>query len=116
MRLPTWDEVNSDEEQLNVLETPLDESLFVAGPPAAPARHLWPYGVRTLWRSGTRNRFRLLPTTACFDGLCNSPQTTTKSESTFQRCRVSSGRTTGAERTTIRRRFRRIHLHTVGSP
>ena len=33
VRLPTWDELRSDEEQLEVLEAPLDESLFVAGPP-----------------------------------------------------------------------------------
>ncbi len=35
MRLPTWDELASVEEQLEVLEYPLDESLFVAGPPGS---------------------------------------------------------------------------------
>lgn len=35
MRLPTWDELSSDEEQLEVLESPLDESLFVVGPPGS---------------------------------------------------------------------------------
>ena len=33
MRLPTWDEVRSDREQLDVLEAKLDQSLFVVGPP-----------------------------------------------------------------------------------
>ena len=47
MRLPTWDEVNSDEEQLNVLETPLDESLFVAGPPGSGKTSL------AVWRADT---------------------------------------------------------------
>ena len=35
MRLPTWDELSRDEEQLEVLEAPLDESLFVVGPPGS---------------------------------------------------------------------------------
>ena len=35
MRLPTWDELSNDEEQLKVLEVPLDESLFVVGPPGS---------------------------------------------------------------------------------
>ena len=35
MRLPTWEELESVEEQLNVLEWPLDETLFVAGPPGS---------------------------------------------------------------------------------
>lgn len=35
MRLPTYDEIASDEEQLAVIETPLDQSLFVAGPPGS---------------------------------------------------------------------------------
>ena len=35
MRLPTWDELSSDEEQLEVLEAPLDEALFVVGPPGS---------------------------------------------------------------------------------
>ena len=35
MRLPTWDELSSDEEQLDVLEAPLDQPLFVAGPPGS---------------------------------------------------------------------------------
>ena len=47
MRLPTWDEVNGDEEQLNVLETPLDESLFVAGPPGSGKTSL------AVWRADT---------------------------------------------------------------
>ena len=35
MRLPTYEEIQRDEEQLDVLETPLDESLFAAGPPGS---------------------------------------------------------------------------------
>ena len=35
MRLPRWDELSSDEEQLAVLEAPLDEPLFVVGPPGS---------------------------------------------------------------------------------
>ena len=35
MRLPTYDELASVEEQLQVLERPLDRSLFVAGPPGS---------------------------------------------------------------------------------
>lgn len=35
MRLPTYDEVARVEEQLNVYETPFNESLFVVGPPGS---------------------------------------------------------------------------------
>ena len=35
MRLPTWDELSAVEEQLEVLEYPLDRSLFVVGPPGS---------------------------------------------------------------------------------
>ena len=35
MRLPTYEELSNDEEQLGVLETPLDEPLFVVGPPGS---------------------------------------------------------------------------------
>ena len=35
MRLPTWDEIQSVREQRDVLEYPLDRSLFVAGPPGS---------------------------------------------------------------------------------
>ena len=35
MRLPTYDEIRRDEEQLEVYETPFDESLFVVGPPGS---------------------------------------------------------------------------------
>lgn len=35
MRLPTWEELVSVEEQLEVLEYPLDQSLFVVGPPGS---------------------------------------------------------------------------------
>ena len=35
MRLPTWEELRSVEEQLDVLEWPLDKPLFVAGPPGS---------------------------------------------------------------------------------
>ena len=35
MRLPTWEELESVEEQLDVLEHPLNKPLFVAGPPGA---------------------------------------------------------------------------------
>ena len=35
MRLPTWEELRRVDEQLNVLEYPLDQSLFVVGPPGS---------------------------------------------------------------------------------
>ena len=35
MHLPTWEELSSVEEQLDVLEYPLDRSLFVVGPPGS---------------------------------------------------------------------------------
>ena len=35
MRLPTWEELERVDEQLNVLEHPLNEPLFVAGPPGS---------------------------------------------------------------------------------
>ena len=35
MRLPTWEELESVDEQLDVLEWPLDETLLVAGPPGS---------------------------------------------------------------------------------
>ncbi len=35
MRLPTWEDLESVDEQLDVLEWPLDEALFVAGPPGS---------------------------------------------------------------------------------
>ena len=35
MRLPTYDEIARDEEQLDVYETPFDESLLVVGPPGS---------------------------------------------------------------------------------
>ena len=35
MRLPTYEEIARDDEQLEVYETPLDESLFAAGPPGS---------------------------------------------------------------------------------
>ena len=35
MRLPTYDEIAREEEQLGVYETPFDESLFVVGPPGS---------------------------------------------------------------------------------
>ena len=35
MQLPTWDELVAEPEQLDVLERPLDRSLFVAGPPGS---------------------------------------------------------------------------------
>lgn len=35
MRLPSWDELQKDADQLDVLEHPLDQPLFVAGPPGS---------------------------------------------------------------------------------
>jgi len=35
MKLPTWDELRRDLDQLGVLEHPLDQALFVAGPPGS---------------------------------------------------------------------------------
>ena len=35
MRLPTYEEISSDEKQMEVREWPLDESLFVVGPPGS---------------------------------------------------------------------------------
>lgn len=45
MRLPTWDELNQDEEQLEVLEMPLDRPVFVAGPPGSGKTSL------AIWRA-----------------------------------------------------------------
>lgn len=46
MRLPTWDELVNDEEQLDVLEHPLDQSLFVVGPPGSGKTVLAVYRAR----------------------------------------------------------------------
>ena len=35
MRLPTWDELAAEPEQLEILEHPIDQSLFVVGPPGS---------------------------------------------------------------------------------
>lgn len=35
MHLPTWDEINKQEDQRDVLEYPLDQPLFVVGPPGS---------------------------------------------------------------------------------
>lgn len=35
MKLPTWDELRRDWDQLDILEHPLDQPLFVAGPPGS---------------------------------------------------------------------------------
>lgn len=35
MRLPTYEELSNDKEQLDVLEAPLDKALFVVGPPGS---------------------------------------------------------------------------------
>jgi len=45
MRLPTWEELSHDEEQLEVLEAPLDKPLFVAGPPGSGKTSL------AIWRA-----------------------------------------------------------------
>ncbi len=50
MRLPTWDELRSDEEQLDVLEAPLHKSLFVAGPPGSGKTSL------AIWRADALSR------------------------------------------------------------
>ena len=42
MRLPTYDELSNDEEQLDVLEAPLDQPLFVVGPPGSGKTSLVP--------------------------------------------------------------------------
>ena len=46
MRLPTWEELESVEEQLEVLEHPLDQSLFVVGPPGSGKTILAVYRAR----------------------------------------------------------------------
>ena len=46
MRLPTWDELVNVEEQLDVLEHPLDRSLFVVGPPGSGKTVLAVYRAR----------------------------------------------------------------------
>ena len=35
MRLPTYEEIARDEQQLEVYETPFEESLFAVGPPGS---------------------------------------------------------------------------------
>ena len=35
MRLPTWEELSSDQQQLDILEHPFNRSLFVVGPPGS---------------------------------------------------------------------------------
>ncbi len=45
MRLPTWEELSSNEEQLKVLEAPLDKHLFAAGPPGSGKTSL------AIWRA-----------------------------------------------------------------
>ena len=45
MRLPTWEELSNDEEQLKVLEAPLDKPLFVVGPPGSGKTSL------AIWRA-----------------------------------------------------------------
>jgi len=45
MHLPTWDQLSKDEEQLKVLEWPLDQPLFVAGPPGSGKTSL------AIWRA-----------------------------------------------------------------
>jgi DNA helicase IV len=35
MKVPTWDELQRDSDQLNILGYPLDQALFVAGPPGS---------------------------------------------------------------------------------
>lgn len=46
MRLPTWDELSSVKEQLDVLEFPLGRSLFVVGPPGSGKTVLAMYRAR----------------------------------------------------------------------
>ncbi len=52
MRLPTYDEIASDEEQLAVIETPLDQSLFVAGPPGSGKTVLAVHRAQMLAKAG----------------------------------------------------------------
>ena len=45
MRLPTWNELSKNEDQLKVLEMPLDQPIFVAGPPGSGKTSL------AIWRA-----------------------------------------------------------------
>ena len=59
VRLPTYEDIARDEEQLGVYETPFDESLFVAGPPGSGKTVLAVHRARMLarcrYRGGARN-------------------------------------------------------------
>ena len=52
MRLPTWDELAAESEQLEVLEYPLDQSLFVVGPPGSGKTVLAVQRARSAVRDG----------------------------------------------------------------
>ena len=52
VRLPTYEDIARDEEQLGVYETPFDESLFVAGPPGSGKTVLAVHRARMLAGAG----------------------------------------------------------------
>ncbi|HZZ80804.1 MAG TPA: AAA family ATPase [Gemmataceae bacterium] len=54
MKLPTWDELQGDSQQLDVLEHPLDQALFVAGPPGSGKTVLAVRRAEMLAESGTQ--------------------------------------------------------------
>lgn len=52
MRLPTYAEIARDEKQLAIIETPLDQSLFVAGPPGSGKTVLAVHRAQRLAKAG----------------------------------------------------------------
>lgn len=53
MKLPTWDELQRDSDQLDILEYPLDQALFVAGPPGSGKTVLAVKRAQMLLENGT---------------------------------------------------------------
>ncbi len=53
MQLPTWNEIANAQDQLNVLEYPLDRSLFVVGPPGSGKTVLALHRARMLVEAGS---------------------------------------------------------------
>ena len=52
MRLPTYEEIARDEDQLDVYEAPFDESLFAVGPPGSGKTVLAVHRAQMLARAG----------------------------------------------------------------
>ncbi len=54
MKLPTFDELQRDFDQLDILEHPLDQPLFVAGPPGSGKTVLAVKRAQMLLENGTQ--------------------------------------------------------------